>query len=82
MLKRLSIHCPWHSPARPVALQERSGTRPTGMQLKREASWRSGVETPPFVADNASAVEFLKAVLDSVVGTPIIHIFSITYAVA
>eukprot|EP00965_Chrysotila_dentata_P067188 2223921-Pleurochrysis_carterae.AAC.1 len=42
-----------------------SGEVSSGMQLKYEASWRAGVETPPFVADNASAVEFLKAVLDS-----------------
>eukprot|EP00965_Chrysotila_dentata_P237142 6201708-Pleurochrysis_carterae.AAC.2 len=41
------------------------------MQLKLEEKWRAGVETPPFAADIASAVDFLKAVLDSAVGTAI-----------
>eukprot|EP00965_Chrysotila_dentata_P084848 2800688-Pleurochrysis_carterae.AAC.11 len=67
-LKCLSIHC--------------SGEVLSGMELKYEASCRAGVETPPLVADNASAVEFTKTVLDSRVGTPIEHSFSIADAVA
>eukprot|EP00965_Chrysotila_dentata_P175175 5782419-Pleurochrysis_carterae.AAC.1 len=45
-----------------------SGAVSCGMQLKyAEASWRAGDENPPFVADNTSVVEFLKAVLDRAV---------------
>eukprot|EP00965_Chrysotila_dentata_P097142 3210649-Pleurochrysis_carterae.AAC.5 len=52
------------------------------MRLKYEASWRAGDEYPPFVADKAPAVEFLKAVLDSAVGTQVSHSFRLSAAVA
>eukprot|EP00965_Chrysotila_dentata_P004020 130724-Pleurochrysis_carterae.AAC.1 len=40
------------------------------MQLKFNENWEGGVENPPFTIDNASAGEFLRAILDSAVGTP------------
>eukprot|EP00965_Chrysotila_dentata_P064251 2128498-Pleurochrysis_carterae.AAC.1 len=53
-----------------------------GMQLKFNENWEGDVENPPFKIDNASAVEFLHAILDSAVGTRIFHSFSLSEAVA
>eukprot|EP00965_Chrysotila_dentata_P225381 6194717-Pleurochrysis_carterae.AAC.1 len=52
-----------------------------GMQLKVNDS-EGGVEIPPFKIDNASTVEFFRAVLDSAVGTRVYHSFSLSEAVA
>eukprot|EP00965_Chrysotila_dentata_P094706 3131898-Pleurochrysis_carterae.AAC.1 len=54
----------------------------SGPELKFEAAWARGLESPPFQADNLSAVEFLYAVLDSAVGRRIEHSFSVSEAVA
>eukprot|EP00965_Chrysotila_dentata_P015309 506553-Pleurochrysis_carterae.AAC.1 len=43
------------------------------MELKFEVIWAPTKEIPPFTADNISAVKFLRAVLDSAVGTMINH---------
>eukprot|EP00965_Chrysotila_dentata_P142646 4714975-Pleurochrysis_carterae.AAC.1 len=43
---------------------------------------RWGVELPPFKVDNKFAVEFLRAALDSAVGTSIKRTFCLTEAVA
>eukprot|EP00965_Chrysotila_dentata_P088458 2920941-Pleurochrysis_carterae.AAC.1 len=53
-----------------------------GMDVTFDASWERGVELPPFKVDNNFAVEFLRAVLDSAVGTSIKHAFCLTEAVA
>eukprot|EP00965_Chrysotila_dentata_P082308 2716686-Pleurochrysis_carterae.AAC.1 len=43
------------------------------MQLKFNENWERGVEIPPFKIENASAVKYLRAVLDSAVGPRIFH---------
>eukprot|EP00965_Chrysotila_dentata_P129581 4283895-Pleurochrysis_carterae.AAC.1 len=53
-----------------------------GMQLKFNENWEGGVEIPPLKIDNASTVEFLRAILDSAVGIRISHPFSLSEAVA
>eukprot|EP00965_Chrysotila_dentata_P261858 6214385-Pleurochrysis_carterae.AAC.2 len=50
-------------------------SRPAATDVSFEASWARGVEFPPFKVDNNSAVEFMRAVLDSAVGTRISHSF-------
>eukprot|EP00965_Chrysotila_dentata_P002724 88587-Pleurochrysis_carterae.AAC.1 len=52
------------------------------MQLKFNENWEGGVENPPFKIDNASAVEFLRAILDGAVGTRISNSCSLSEAVA
>eukprot|EP00965_Chrysotila_dentata_P076984 2541594-Pleurochrysis_carterae.AAC.1 len=52
------------------------------MDVTFNVSWERGVELPAFKVDNNSAVEFLRAVLDSAVGTSIKHTFCLTEAVA
>eukprot|EP00965_Chrysotila_dentata_P192960 6175469-Pleurochrysis_carterae.AAC.1 len=53
-----------------------------GMDVSLDAFWERGVDFPPFKVDNNSAVEFLRAVLDSTVGKRISHCFCLTWAVA
>eukprot|EP00965_Chrysotila_dentata_P176093 5814327-Pleurochrysis_carterae.AAC.1 len=47
-----------------------------GMDVPFDASCERGVELPPFKVDNNSAVEFLRALRDSAVGTSIKHTWS------
>eukprot|EP00965_Chrysotila_dentata_P143236 4733081-Pleurochrysis_carterae.AAC.1 len=53
-----------------------------GMNLSFDAIWERGVEFPSFKVDSNSAVEFLRAVLDSPAGTRINNSFRLREAVA
>eukprot|EP00965_Chrysotila_dentata_P241443 6204294-Pleurochrysis_carterae.AAC.1 len=54
-----------------------------GMDLSLDAFWERGINFPPFKVDNNSAVEGLRAVLDSAtVGKRVSHSFCLTEAVA
>eukprot|EP00965_Chrysotila_dentata_P194306 6176300-Pleurochrysis_carterae.AAC.1 len=54
-----------------------------GMDVSFDASWKGGVKFTPFKVDNNSAVvEFLRAVLESDVGTRIKHFCCLTEPVA
>eukprot|EP00965_Chrysotila_dentata_P229927 6197485-Pleurochrysis_carterae.AAC.4 len=47
-----------------------------------DVCWKRGEELPPFTVDNEAAVEFLRAVVDSRVGTRISHSVALTEGVA
>eukprot|EP00965_Chrysotila_dentata_P169952 5609997-Pleurochrysis_carterae.AAC.1 len=51
-----------------------------GMNVSFNAFRESGVEFPPVKVDNNYGVKFLRAVLDSTVGTRISHLFCLTEA--
>eukprot|EP00965_Chrysotila_dentata_P252578 6210761-Pleurochrysis_carterae.AAC.1 len=52
-----------------------------GRALRFDAVWEHSVDIPPFSANNGTAVDFLKAVIDSDVGTRIIHTITLSEAV-
>eukprot|EP00965_Chrysotila_dentata_P060077 1992491-Pleurochrysis_carterae.AAC.1 len=53
-----------------------------GMDVSSDTCWERDLEFLPFKVDNNSAVELLRAVLDSAVGTQISHSVCLTAAVA
>eukprot|EP00965_Chrysotila_dentata_P040063 1330692-Pleurochrysis_carterae.AAC.1 len=79
--KQLSMRActpnPVRAPANLSMLNISVDAVPTGLQLTFKAFWERGREIPPFIVENKFAVDFLKAVVDSPVGTGIKHNVSI-----